>query len=340
MAVGTISSSADAVGVAVMNYKVPICESYDEVIANCHRIAGILDATKRGYPGLDLMIFPEYSTTGFHPEKWRDYTTTLDGPEMKIFAEACVRNKVFGIFSLTGEKHPEGKNPYNTLVMINDKGETALVYRKIFPWMPVEPWTAGNKTAVGIGPKGLKVGGVICYDGNFPEIVRDTVMKGAELVVRTQGYPYPARDQTRMVSQVRAWENLAYVAVANLVGRDLVYSFFGYSGVYDFDGRVVAEAGNGDDEIIYTTLSLTALRDARRNWTSENHLYDLLHRGYAAQPGGQIACPFDFYKTWITDPAAAQEIVFGLSRNHDDPAKATTQLDLPYAPVRRPAAAE
>lgn len=95
--------------------------------------------------------------------------------------------QVYGIFSITGEAHPEGKNPYNTMIMITDQGEINLVYRKIFPWTPKEPWTAGHETAVAIGPKGLVVGGVICYDANMPEIVRDTVMKGAELVVRIQG---------------------------------------------------------------------------------------------------------------------------------------------------------
>ncbi len=31
---------------------------------------------------------------GFHPLKWKDFTTTLDGPEVAIFKEACKRNKV------------------------------------------------------------------------------------------------------------------------------------------------------------------------------------------------------------------------------------------------------
>eukprot|EP00878_Enallax_costatus_P040629 GHUV01046955.1.p1 GENE.GHUV01046955.1~~GHUV01046955.1.p1 ORF type:complete len:229 (+),score=58.36 GHUV01046955.1:239-925(+) len=224
---GSISSSRDAVGVAVVNYRVPVCESRQDVLLNCKRIASMIDGAKKGYPGLDLIIFPEYSTQGFHPEKWQDLTTTLDGPEVAIFKDACVRNKVYGIFSITGEKHPEGKNPYNTMIMITDQGEINLEYRKIFPWTPKEPWTAGHETAVAIGPKGLVIGGVICYDANMPEIVRDTVMKGAELVVRIQGYMYPSKEQQRMVPQVRAWENNCYFAVANMAGRDLVYSYFG-----------------------------------------------------------------------------------------------------------------
>ncbi len=95
--------------------------------------------------------------------------------------------------------------------------------------VPQEPWTAAHETKVAVGPKGMIIGGIICYDGeyrpsalaaasawlmsrwihamighpngssrslvlhvspgDFPEIVRDTVFKGAELVVRIQGAP-------------------------------------------------------------------------------------------------------------------------------------------------------
>jgi predicted amidohydrolase len=41
---------------------------------------------------------------------------------------------VYGIFSITGEKHPGGLNPYNTMIMITDQGEVNYTYRKIFPW--------------------------------------------------------------------------------------------------------------------------------------------------------------------------------------------------------------
>jgi hypothetical protein len=33
--------------------------------------------------------------------------------------------------SCSGEQHPEGKNPYNTMVMITDAGEVNLVYRYV-----------------------------------------------------------------------------------------------------------------------------------------------------------------------------------------------------------------
>ena len=88
---GSISSSDDAVGVGVVNYQVPVVETKAEVLDNCKRIAGFIEGMKRGYPGLDLIVFPEYTTQGFHPTKWSDLTTTIGGDEVPRHARktAC-----------------------------------------------------------------------------------------------------------------------------------------------------------------------------------------------------------------------------------------------------------
>ena len=103
---GSISSSDDAVGVGVVNYQVPVVETKAEVLDNCKRISGFIEGMKRGYPGLDLIVFPEYTTQGFHPTKWSELTTTLDGDEVQIFSEACKKNGVFGIFGFDYECRP------------------------------------------------------------------------------------------------------------------------------------------------------------------------------------------------------------------------------------------
>ncbi|MCL8209090.1 MAG: aliphatic amidase [Actinomycetia bacterium] len=314
MPVGTIASSPDTVGVAVVNYPVPVLETREDVLRNAERIAAYVDGVKHGYPGLDLIIFPEYSLQGFHPRKWADLTTTVPGPETEILAAACRKNGVYGVFSITGEHNPSGGNPYNTLILVDDHGDIVLKYHKINPWVPMEPWYPGRETKVATGPKGIKIGATICYDGNYPEIVRDTVMKGAELVVRIQGYMHPTREQQRMIAQVRAWENLCYFAVANMAGRDLVYSYFGHSCIVNFDGTLLAECGETPGEVQYALLSLSALRDARRHWTAENHLYNLAHRGYTALgPAGEASCPYEFYRLWVEDPERARALTEALT---------------------------
>ena len=246
-----------------------------------------------------IVIFPEYSLHGLSMATDDKIMCTLDGPEVAKFKAACKEHKIWGCFSIM-ELNPGGM-PYNSGIIIDETGELKLYYRKLHPWIPVEPWEPGN---VGIpvceGPKGCKLALIICHDGMFPEMSREAAYKGAEVMIRTAGYTAPIRSSWRFTNQANSFQNLMVTCNVCMCGSDGSFDSMGEGMIVNFDGDILSQGTTGRvDEIITAEVRPDLVREARIHWGVENNIYQLGHRGYVAVKGGAMDCPYSYMKDMV-----------------------------------------
>ena len=84
---------------ALIQYPVPVVESRADIDKQIQQIIKTIHSTKSGYPGLELIVFPEYSTQGLNTKNGLQKNFYAQcGPETDLFAEACKESKVYGVF--------------------------------------------------------------------------------------------------------------------------------------------------------------------------------------------------------------------------------------------------
>ena len=295
---GGLNKSPNGLVLGMLQLQLPVVDTPAQLAAQTERIVAMVGKARRNLAGMDLVVFPEYSLHGLSMNTAPELMVSLDGPEVAAFRKACIDNRIWGCFSIM-EKNPRG-NPFNSGIILDDQGELQLYYRKLHPWVPVEPWEPGD---LGIpvckGPNGSSIALIICHDGMFPEMAREAAYKGAEIMIRTAGYTAPIRHSWKISNQANAFSNLMVTASVCMCGSDGSFDSMGEGMIVNFDGTTMVEGGGRADEIISAEVRPDLVREARRVWGVENNIYQLGHRGFVAVKGGARDCPYTFMQDMV-----------------------------------------
>lgn len=199
--------------------------------------------------GAELVVLPESVTTGFTPgvptERLWEVVSEVPGPvvdPLRALAGELGIHLVVGTY----ERGPAPSVVYNSSVLVGPHGEVLGVYRKTHPFctegVAGGGWVTPGDTVTVCDTDLGRIGMVICFDGDYPELSRIQAVQGAEVICRPSALLRSA-DTWDLTSRARAYDNHVYVIGANAVGADPAgVLYFGNSHVVTPLGHVVARA--------------------------------------------------------------------------------------------------
>ena len=208
--------------------------------------------------GADLLITPEMSATGYNVSD--GYASTAeehDGPINQRMAEVARAHDIALVFG-----YPEKADGtlYNTAAAFDASGIEIARYRKthLFGRFEKEHFTPADDLILQFDFNGVRCGIVVCYDVEFPEVVRAHADAGTQLLIVPTALMDPFDFVAEKVVPVRAWENEICLIYTNRCGREGDLSYVGLSCAIASDGTESARAGR-DEEILIADIDEAAL---------------------------------------------------------------------------------
>ena len=306
---GGLNKTTGGIVIAAVQSQLFRVDNPDDLAKATKHVCSLVRRAKQEYPAVDLVLFPEYCIHGLSMSMDPSIMCTLSGPEVAAFKKVCAEEKVWGIFSIMEKNNSSAdSNPWNVGITIDSDGSLVDYYRKLHPWVPVEPWFPGNHgISVFTGPAGVKMSLIICHDGMFPEVAREAAYLGAEVMFRTAGYTSPIKNSWEITNRANAFTNLMYTVSVALAGADSTWRSMGQAMFVDPEGNILERGDGTADHIVACEIRPEEVRRRRREWGVENNLYQLGHRGYVAVKDGARDCPYTYMKDLISGRYAQAE---------------------------------
>lgn len=209
----------------------------------------------------ELIVYPETITTGFttglSKEGLWDLVDVAGGKITYEIQNAAAKYGVYIVWP-SYERGEERGVVYNSAFLIDRTGKIIGTYRKTHPFpgehVDYGNWTTPGKTAEAYDTDLGKIGMIICYDGDFPDLSTTIALKGAEIIVRPAAF-LRTYEHWWATSFGRAYDNHVYMIAVNSVGPDAAgFQYFGHSMILGPNGWKYGQA-RCSQEIVYAKLT-------------------------------------------------------------------------------------
>ena len=239
--------------------KISLCQT-DILWENPSDNIGRYDLTVREYCRQvgkhDIMVFPEFFTTGF----------TMDrslAEDDKGISVSWLRNisKELGISVVTSVPTlSEGGKRVNRCYFITDSGEEYHYDKRHLFNVAAEgdTYSPGNEQVI-VPFKGWKIALSVCYDLRFPVWSRNRE-NGYDLMINIANWPSSRIDAAQILVKARSIENVCYYLFCNRVGSDTSCDYNGHSLIVDSRGIDVGSTINvAGTDFIYGEIDIEPL---------------------------------------------------------------------------------
>lgn len=226
-----------------------------DVEKNLEALAAVLQ--RRDLHDADLLVAPEMFATGWLPELLRHRTPTHE----RIQQEVSHLSEEHGIPIACSLHVRRNARDYNTFHLWGPDGRLLGAQDKIHLWdREAQTITAGSEPNLIETPLG-RVGGMVCYDVEFPEVARALALQGAELFLVPSAFYTP--QSWDIMTRARALENGCFLLAANQIGGDAKRPHNGQSRIVDPYGTVLAQVRHRRSNVAVAELDPNLISKAR-----------------------------------------------------------------------------
>ncbi len=203
------------------------------------------------HPEADLFVFPELFLNGYTTNNIEELALDPEGPEVGRVARIAGESSSAVIF---GAPERFGGGYANSALYVDRRGDLAGTYRKTHLFGEERgAFVAGDELLV-VDLEGTKLGLMICFDVEFPEVARSLALAGADVLVTISANMDPFGRDHDVFATARALENGLPHLYVNQVGEGEAFRFAGGTMAVSADGDRLAEAGLSGEAVVRLRL--------------------------------------------------------------------------------------